>query len=55
MSDDVMLLTVREAAGLLRISRNLAYEPRSAGRDSVDPPRSRHPGTEDSPRSVARD
>ena len=26
MSDDVMLLTVREAAGLLRISRNLAYE-----------------------------
>ncbi len=26
MSDDVMLLTVREAAELLRISRNLAYE-----------------------------
>ncbi len=26
MSDDVILLTVREAAGLLRISRNLAYE-----------------------------
>ena len=26
MAEDVMLLTVREAAQLLRISRNLAYE-----------------------------